>query len=410
MISAQNHQLQLSGSKYWVIAFIGLFLAACSPKIQKTTTKKPDVPKKVEEKKEKPASKFTQADISLLVPFRLNDLRLKTATKAEVEKSAMAIDFYQGFKLGIDSAAEQGLSFKLNVYDSRDNNSQIEGLIKNGGLSNSNLIVGPVYPAGLKYIKDYSVAQGIPVVNPLAATHPEEFNNPNLISIVNNIDLHVEKLGFYITKHYNPENTVLVLIDSKDAGSKLLSAPVKAYFESSKKKFTFQEFASVFTMELNLIKNKKYVIIVTSPDRKFVIPTIDKLVKLKNAGLDIDLYGHPDWIKQNYNIDKLQALNTAVTSSYKVDYKNNHVISFIKKYRAAYSFEPGEYSFKGFDIGFYFAQLISKHGKDYLKYITEEKYKGLHNNFSFYHDEKLGYINTSLMLLRYQDFSLNLIE
>jgi hypothetical protein len=163
-------------------------------------------------------------------------------------------------------------------------------------------------------------------------------------------------------------------------------------------------------MELNLIKNKKYVIIVTSPDRKFVIPTIDKLVKLKNAGLDIDLYGHPDWIKQNYNIDKLQALNTAVTSSYKVDYKNNHVISFIKKYRAAYSFEPGEYSFKGFDIGFYFAQLISKHGKDYLKYITEEKYKGLHNNFSFYHDEKLGYINTSLMLLRYQDFSLNLIE
>ncbi|WP_448635735.1 ABC transporter substrate-binding protein [Pedobacter panaciterrae] len=322
----------------------------------------------------------------------------------------MAIDFYQGFKLGIDSAAEQGLSFKLNVYDSRDNNSQIEGLIKNGGLSNSNLIVGPVYPAGLKYIKDYSVAQGIPVVNPLAATHPEEFNNPNLISIVNNIDLHVEKLGFYITKHYNPENTVLVLIDSKDAGSKLLSAPVKAYFESSKKKFTFQEFASVFTMELNLIKNKKYVIIVTSPDRKFVIPTIDKLVKLKNAGLDIDLYGHPDWIKQNYNIDKLQALNTAVTSSYKVDYKNNHVISFIKKYRAAYSFEPGEYSFKGFDIGFYFAQLISKHGKDYLKYITEEKYKGLHNNFSFYHDEKLGYINTSLMLLRYQDFSLNLIE
>lgn len=410
MISAQNHQLQLSGSKYWLIAFVVLFLAACSPKIQKNTTKAPDVPKKVEEKKEKPAAKFTQANISLLVPFKLNEIRLKTATKAEVEKSAMAIDFYQGFKLGIDSATAQGLNFKLNVYDTRDNNSQIEGLIKNDALSTSNLIVGPVYPDGLKYIKAYSIAKDIPVVNPLAATHPHEFNNPNLISIVNNIDLHAEKLGAYITKHYNPENSVLVLINPKDPGSQVLSGPLKTYFESNKKKFTFQEYASVFTMELSLIKDKKYIIIVASPDRKFVIPTLDKLVKLKNSGLDIDLYGHPDWIKQNYNTDKLQALNTAVTSSYKVDYKSNTVISFIKKYRTAFNFEPGEYSFKGFDVGFYFGNLISKYGKDYLKHITEEKYKGLHNNFSFYHDEKLGYINASLMLLRYQNFSLNLIE
>ncbi|TKC07003.1 ABC transporter substrate-binding protein [Pedobacter frigoris] len=409
MTLVQNHQLQLSGNKYWLIIFIILFISACSPKVQKTVVKKPDVPK-VEKEVEKPALKFTQANISLLVPFRLNDLKLKTATKSEIEKAAMAIDFYQGFKLGVDSAASLGLNFKLKVFDSRNSNARLDELIKDGDLTGSNLIVGPVFPESLKHIAKYSTSKSIPVVSPLAATHPNEFNNPNLISIVNNIDLHANKLGDYITSAYNPANTVVVLINPKTPDDGVMAAPIRAYFANSKKQFTFQEFASVFTMETKLIKNKKYVIIVSSDDRKFVVPTIDKLIKIKNTGLAIDLFGHPDWVKQNYNVDKLQALRTAVTSSYKIDYTSSTVNNFIRKYRQQFNFEPGEYAFKGFDIGFYFSKLLAEHGIDYLAYLTKEKYKGLHNRFSFYYDEKLGYINTSLMLLRYQNFALNIIE
>lgn len=408
MILAQNHQLQLSGNKWFIVGVI-LFLAGCSPKIVPTVPKKvvPEVVEKVVEKKPEP--KFTQANVALLIPFRLNEINLKSATKASIEQSAMAIDFYQGFKLGIDSAAASGLNFKLNVYDTRDNDSHIDELIrKNDGLAESNLIIGPVFPQGLKHIASFAAAKGIPVVNPLAATHPDEFHNPNLISVVNNIDLHAAKVGNYITKSYNPAKTVVVLINPKGP-DQVMADPVRAYF-ANHKEFVFQEYASVFTMEMSLIKGKTYVIIVGSSDRNFVVPTIDKLIKMKNAGLNVVLYGHPDWIKQNYNIDKLQALSTAVSSSYKVDYTDPGVNTFIKKYRTAFNFEPGEYSFKGFDIGYYFGRLISRHKADFLQYLTKEKYKGLHNSFSFYHDEKSGYINASLMLLRYQDFALKIIE
>ncbi|RZK82657.1 MAG: amino acid ABC transporter substrate-binding protein [Pedobacter sp.] len=410
MISAQNHLQLSSGNKYWLVIFLGLLLSACSPKVQPIAKKKPVETKKEEEKVEKPVAKFTEAGISLLLPFRLNAINLKTADKAEVERSAMAIDFYQGFKMGVDSAAADGLNFKLNVFDSRDNNTQIEGLMQNGALLNKNLIVGPIFPEGLKHIRDYSVAKGIPVVNPLAATHPREIANPNMISIVNNIDLHAEKIGNYILKHYNPSQTVVVLINTGNEDSEMLAKPLKAFLSDPKQPFYFQEFASVFTMELKIIKNKKYVIVVTSPDKKFVIPTIDKLIKLKNAGLAVDLYGHPDWAKQGYSTDKLQALNTIITSSYKVDYTRKEVNAFVKKYRAAYRFEPGEYAFKGFDTGFYFARLLAEHGPKYVDYLVKEKYRGLHNSFTFIHDSKLGYINTSLMLLKYHNFALNVVE
>lgn len=104
MISVQNRLLPLSGNKYLAIIFIGLCLAACSPKVQ-TVKKTPPAEEVKDEEVKKPSKNFTEATISLLIPFKLNDFKVKPASKAEVEKHALAIDFYQGFKLGIDSAA-----------------------------------------------------------------------------------------------------------------------------------------------------------------------------------------------------------------------------------------------------------------------------------------------------------------
>jgi len=410
MISAQNHQLRLSGNKYYLIVLVSVLFAYCSPKVVKTVQKQSEPSKKTEETVQKPVAKFSEATISLLVPFKINGLNLKTATKAEVEKSAMAIDFYQGFKLGLDSAAASGLNFKLKVFDTGDNTAKLESVIQNGSLDNSNLVVGPVYPDGLKHIRNFILSKNITLVNPLAATNPKELNNPNMITIVNNIDLHAEKIGEYIVKHNDPVKTVIVLINPKGNDDELMAVPIRKFFDNPKYSFFFQEFASVFTMDTRMIKNKKYVIILSSSEKKFVTATIDKLIKMKNAGLSVDLYGHPDWTKQSYSADKLQALNTIVSSSYKVDYARKDVSAFIRKYRLNYRFEPGEYSYKGFDIGFYFANLMATHGKNYMQFLTKDKYRGLHNSFSFTYDPKMGYLNTSLMLLKYQNFALNVVE
>ena len=410
MISVQNRLLPLSGNKYLAIIFISLCLAACSPKVQ--TVKKTPPPEEVkDEEVKKPSKNFTEATISLLIPFKLNDFKARPASKAEVEKHALAIDFYQGFKLGIDSAASAGLNFKINVFDTQEGNGPLEGLIATHKLDESDLVVGPVFPEGLKYITNYSLEKQLPVVSPLAASQPSEFGNPNLISIVNNIDLHAAKIGDYIVKAYTPENTTVVLISTKSPSDEVLAAPLRNYFLSDKgKKLDFQEYASVYTMETKVLKDKKYVVMLSSSDVKFVTATLNKLAKMKGAGFHIDLIGHPDWAKQNYSIETLQALNTVISSSYKVNYKSKEVVDFIKRYRKAFDFEPGEYAFKGFDIGFYFGKQLSAYGKNYLKHLSKEEYKGLHNNFTFQQNEKLGYINTSLMLLKYQDYELNIIE
>ena len=410
MILVPNRRQPLSGNKRWFLIMFCSCLAACSPKTRTVYHPKKDEGKKQETAEVKTEKKITEANIALLVPFNLSAAKIKSGSKAEIEKSAMAIDFYQGFRMGIDSAAAGGMNFHLNVLDTRDDNSHISTLIRSGQLSASNLIVGPVFPEGMKAITGYAIANHIPIVSPLAATHPAEFNNPNLISIVNNIDLHAAKIGSYIARVYDPAQTVVVLISTRKSDDELLAVPLRAYFSTVNNKYTFQEFSSVFTMELNMVPGKKYLVLLSSTERQFVVATIDKLVKLKHSGVDIELFGHPNWPKQNYSTEKLQLLQTKVTSSYKVDYKNQAVIGFIRKYRSLNSFEPGEYAFKGFDIGFYFGKLLSEHGAGYLKYLTEERYRGLQNSMSFKKDNQLGYINTSLFLLQYKNYALIPLE
>jgi len=397
---------------YGLPVLLMLVLSACSPKVR---TPKPETSKPTEKEKpadKKPIKKFTQASVSLLIPFKLDELNLKAATKSDIEKYAMPIDFYQGFKLGLDSAAAQGLNFKLNVFDTQDDNAHISTLYKNERFKQSNLIIGPVFPEGLKFIANYAKENNATIVSPLAATDPGEFNNPNLVSVVNNIGLHGKKISTYITKNFNPANTIVVLINPRKTEDEAFAAPIRNYFQSNGK-FIIQEYASAYAFETKMIKGKQYAVILTSSDRAFVLPTVEKLYKLKNlpaGGYAINLFGHPNWVKQNYPADKLQDLNTIISSSYKIDYKNSAVVTFIKKYRYRYGFEPGEYAFKGFDVGYYFGKLLVNYGEDYRDYIVKEKYKGLHNNFSFIHDEKLGYINTSLMLLKYKNFALNIVE
>lgn len=411
MILVQNHLQRLSGNRFWCLIFICFCLAACSPKTRTNKSTKKETGNKEDKKDAASEKKFTEANISLLIPLNLNSARIKAGNKAELEKSAMAIDFYQGFKMGIDSAAAAGMNFKVKVLDTRDNNVQITSLLKSGQLAGTNLIIGPVFPDGVKFITNYSIANNIPVVSPLAATHPDEFNNPNLISIVNNIDLHADKVGDYIRREYDPGKTIVVLINPKKAGDEVLGGPLRDYFQKGRgSRYIFQEYASVFAMETKMVPGKQYAVVISSADRAFVVGSIDKLAKMKTAGSNIELFGHPNWSKQNYNIEKLQLLRTKITTSYFVDYKSRDVINFIRKYRQLNKFEPAEYSFKGFDIGFFFGKLFAEHGAGYLKHLTQEHYDGLENSFRFIKDDKLGYINTSLFLLEYKNFALNPIE
>ena len=410
MILVPNHRLLLNGNRLLIFLFVVL-LASCSKRTVPVATIPPKAPEPVKEEpvKEEPA-KVVSHSVALLLPFNLDKISLETADLKKIRKADLAIDFYQGVKLALDSLSEEGNNYKLQVFDCQENELHIVNLARAGSVLNNDLIIGPIFPESIKTFSEFADLKNKLQVSPLAASDPAQFKNPKLVSLTNNIEQHGWKVADFINKNYKPGNVNVVLINTQSNDDEKFAAPFKSFLNQlSDNRFVIHERPNSIGLEDHLSKAKINLVIIASDNRDFVLPTIDRLYKVSQAGSRIEVFGHPNWVKAQFlNSEKMQWLNTRITSSYFVDYKSRKVKSFIARYRDEYGMDPSEYAFKGFDTGYFFGKLLSRYGNDYPKHLTDGDYKGLHNDFHFVRDQAAGFLNTELMMLKYQGFELQL--
>ncbi|MEJ7691899.1 ABC transporter substrate-binding protein [Daejeonella sp.] len=391
-----------------------ILFSACSKKITTVKTegvKVPPVKQKTDEIR--PVKKDIDHSMVLLLPFELNTINLKTAGAKEIGKADMAVDFYQGFKLALDSLSNGGHNYKLQVFDTQDQETRVVNLATAASVKENDIIIGPVFPDALSTFSEFFARDASKLlVSPLAASMPGQFRNPNLVTVNNNVDQHGWKIADYINRNYKPEQVNIVLVNTKKNDDEKFSAPLRKYInELSKGRFKIIERSNAIGLQSYLSTSRNNLIILSSSERAFLIPTIDKLYKLTTEKYKVELFGHPNWTKATFlDGSKMQALKTKLSSSYFIDYKAGNVKHFVARYRDEYGFEPSEFSFKGFDIGYYLGGLLEKHGKDYFRHLTTETYKGLHNDFRFSKDPLSGYSNTELMLLTYRGLELQPIR
>ncbi len=395
-------------------------MGACSPKITapaKPPVLPPVVVKPVEkpvEQTPKPLPKITEINkpqmlISLVLPFGLDKINVSTAMLPQIAKSNLALDYYLGFKMALDSVAVlQGGNFKLQVYDCSDDAKITNALILKKEIKNSDLIVGPVFPNSIKSFSNLSKTLKIPLVSPLAPSNPNTFNNPYLLTVNNTLNQHAFVAAAFIKNTLKPKK--ILLIRSGQADEFKYANPFKKGLDSLAKGLPFAEVGikaiGYQNISLYLSPTGLNVIVLPATNETFLETVFKELDKL-SLTFKIAVMGHPNWEKATFlNIETLQRLNTYITLSYSVDYKSFDTNTFVKHFRNNNNQEPSEYAFKGFDTGFYLANLMVKEGKNYFLALDENQYKGLHNQFNFIKNNDFGYYNGNVMVLKYQDFEL----
>ena len=120
--------------------------------------------------------------------------------------------------------------------------------------------------------------------------------------------------------------------------------------------------------------------------------------------MQIELFGHPNWSKENFDSTNLQLLNAKITTSYYVNSNQSNVRDFERKYAAKYKLTPSEYAYKGFDTGYFFGYMLAKYGDDYPEALLSENYKGLQTQYKFTKYPQWGYVNTYIRILEFDGY------
>ena len=381
--------------------------------VVKTEEQKPAVKKndtvKVAEKT--PVKTARIPSIALLLPFSLDPAGSVISTQNQI-KTNIAVDFYEGFKLALDSLTGSGQSFKLTVLDTKDEQTQAQNLTLNPAVRKSDLIVGPVFPAGVQAFSARISSLHKPVVSPLSAASPATYNNPSLITLTPPLEFHAMRVAQYIQENINPK-TVYILRSGFSEENKYILPFKKTLDSLSKKRIKIVDVTITkgdFTALLpTLSKTSENVFVVPSTQRSFLKVTLDALDKLSDT-YPIQLFGHPNWNKATYlKPETLEKMHTFITSAYQINYKSPEMVAFIKSFHKTYHTEPTEYAINGFDTGLYFGKILSDPSADF-NHLQNRPFDALHNRFEFVQKKGYGWINSYVELLQYQDYSLKPVK
>lgn len=424
MILVRNHQQQLSGNKFLWIAIVALAFGACSPKVG--VLKSPDhragsvgTPKTEETNKESEVKvsaaeafrlkKLKENSISLLLPFQLDQVNTNMLSRQDVERSAMALDFYQGFQMGLDELAAAGTYYGLNVLDSRDNEAFISSLAASEKIANSSLIVGPVFPKEITSFGKAHGNKGVLQINPLAATKASDFRIPNLVSLTPSIDVHSNAIAEKVAKDYRQGDVIIVYNTSDNDGKQFL----EQMFSAIKKQKPSAKIEQVYSSaELNevLTRTGANLLVTGTTDRNSLRMLLGNLTaKNLEEYYIFKLYGHPLWDRIDFsNFDNFSAFEPVITSEGHLKAWSANVRDFDKAYLQRYTVQPSDFSYKGYDAAKYFGRLLDKHGYNYVDQLTKESYEGIFNSYDFEHNDQWGYTNKGVSFKVYKGTSFQL--
>ena len=338
-------------------------------------------------------------EIGIFLPFcqNLND------SSQIVQRTASYIEFYSGVLLATEKLTEAGMKLKLFTYDTFHDSKVVEKLVKRPEFLSLDLVIGPVYPENQKVVAELCAKNHIPMVSPLSSDSRFAITTPGYYQINPGRKLRLTGTADYITKQFAGQN-IIVLHHGAISGD--LKIILDRLSQKSGGKIRQYNILSEGTSGLeDMLKvDKENIIVLAEEDEANVSVAITRLNTISKS-IKITLIGLQEYTKmQSIDIEYLHNLKLHYLAPYFIDYGNQVVNTFIENYRTAFSSEPTQYSFQGYDIALHFIASLGKSGRNFVATNSISGVNLLQADYSFQKLSDLGgYMNKTLYVIEYTD-------
>jgi LysM repeat protein/ABC-type branched-subunit amino acid transport system substrate-binding protein len=360
----------------------------------------------------------SEYNIALFLPFNIDDenpIEVDEVVSGNADlpgKTSIALQFYEGALLAIDSLKKLKFNAKVFVYDVDDKDSTKMGsILKKPELAKMDLIIGPLYGSSFMPVAKFAKEHTIPIVSPFTPVNKILFNNPYVCKVSPSVILQVEQMAHFVTDSFKSQNIILVnsqnmkeyplfaafkktANDNLLKGGRALSDSVKLVFNNN-------------ALQSMLVADRINVVVLPSNNQSFVSDFISKLHVLRDK-YKIVLFGMQSWINyDNMDYEYLNNLSLHVPSNGFVEYTNPASQNFLRKYRERFKTDPDLYGFQGYDVTFYFLSALQKHGSGFLNNLSTNYFRGIETGFKFSQfPADSGFENKSVVILKYHNYQL----
>ncbi|CAM1339460.1 amino acid ABC transporter substrate-binding protein [Tenacibaculum aestuarii] len=295
----------------------------------------------------------TSINLAILLPFRADEY-VEKSSKDIFEKNQLAnmvTDFYMGAEIAIDSIKKQGVNVHVNVFDTGNRGNNIEAILNENKLENTDVVIGPFYSD-----KAEVVAKGVnvPVIFPHYSNNQEKFSSSKLVKTAPEKTRYVDYLTSYLKDSYKDQE-IFVVGDDKSESNRLVSKVV-----SELKQHDSINNIHILKPEKGYIKRERFSkkmsskrhnwVIIASEENVVVADALNSMIGLPDE-VNVQVFS-PNKGSAYYRIDnnKLANINFTYVSDTYTDEEAIETKTFTEKYLQANNTIPSDYAIKGFDI------------------------------------------------------------
>jgi ABC-type branched-subunit amino acid transport system substrate-binding protein len=356
------------------------------------------------------------ANVTLLLPFHISDndtihARLMPGEQEKIyDKSEMALQFYEGFLLALDTLDQMGYKVKLKVVDTENRPWKASEMVAKGWLDNSELIIGPFYSKVFTEAANYAMEHHIPIVSPTIKGNDIVSENPYVFKLLPTDETLISDMGRYLSRSDSTNNLILHYGAAEEQSMIWRFKQGLEGVGYLPPKFPTYDLnkSGLDSLRLKLSSSKRNNIIILSNNQ---VRLAGLLRKLSGWAEDrrIVVFAPESWRQlKNLEVDHFDDLRIHMPVAMQVNYEQLDVQEFVLKFREKFNSEPNSFAFRGYDIAMHFIRNmdgIRNNGVDYMESVKE---KGFQTEFSWKRIPEGGFENTHGRMVDHTDLNVKL--
>ena len=365
--------------------------------------------------------KKTSYTIALILPFKLDqtlNLELNELVKNKVNfppVSALAVDFYLGFKRCVDSLTAKDFEVNIELYDIDDKDSlKLVQITNNPKFKQTDFIFGPLYANGFKVISQKAKELNIPIISPITQQNKMLYNNIYASKINPSQFTLLESLADYCIDSLvnNNANIILMAPYEKDVKEVSYVKAFKKYYNDKQKQLGKADKDTITTVRgllgvKSVYKSGVKNIVVSLSNNQVFITDFTTQLAVYGDKKDITLCGWQNTTVAD-NIDQEYLNQLHYTFPYQYNLINtagfNPIIDTYKMQQGTY---PSDYYFIGFDIANYYLNNLKNKGPNFIYDLNNLTNETNYMRFKFTRpDATTGFDNRGVYIFNYNNYQL----
>ncbi|NUM31583.1 MAG: hypothetical protein HUU47_04580 [Bacteroidetes bacterium] len=379
MILVQNLRLQLNGNKtiklfFFILSFIFSGINLYAVKHVDSAYK-----------------------IAMILPFHFNDYN-----GANINRSNIMLDYYQGFYTALKYYETKGLKLKLFIYDNEHDTNITKEILQKPELKKMDLIISPILDEHLHILNHFSSKNQIAVFSPFTAADSLFPKNPLFFNAAPSEKSKAEAFFDYYRKNCN-DKKILIFKSDSEKNENFENRLEELILNKNNVEYRFITEDDILNADSSFLPNYKEYFLYHKAENAKEVKTLISFLDKQNANIEI-LADYKPLVLKAIHYSKRNKYNIKIISS---DYINpldsaEKMHDFKNFYKTEFSLFPSRYSIIGHDQACLISEIFLKYKRFRAVDFTGENFKFYSTKFLFKKDPHCNQ-NRSLFILKYND-------